>query len=93
MKCEWRIEKQYGHYIRDRIKPAILGWLNEKTMGDFVIEADELDPETMMRTITVVFTNQVDAERFRKLQIPVDLYREKFKNSGARMGIRRDDWK
>jgi len=72
------VPKNYGHYVRDRIEPALHVWLKTKTKGYFEIEENELDSKTMSRAITVGFEDKNDAEKFSLLRIPVDLFKEKW---------------
>jgi len=72
------VTKLYGHYVRDRIEPALHAWLKTKTKGSYEIKENELDPKTMTRTITVGFEDKNDARNFSLLRIPVDLFKEKW---------------
>jgi len=72
------VTKSYGHYVRDRIEPALHVWLRAKINGSYSIEENKLDPKTMTRTITVGFEDKNDAHNFSLLRIPVDLFKEKW---------------
>ena len=61
--------KTYGHYVRDRIEPAIHDWLRTRIKGNYEIEESKLDPKTMIRTIAVVFDDKNDAQKFSLLRI------------------------
>jgi hypothetical protein len=72
------VTKTYGHYVRDRIEPAIHDWLKAKIKGNYEIKESELDPKTMTRTIKVGFEDKNDGQKFSLLRIPVDLFKEKW---------------
>ncbi len=72
------VTKTYGHYVRDRIEPALHDWLRTKIKGNYEIKENELDPKTMTRTITVGFEEKNDCQKFSLLRIPVDLFKEKW---------------
>jgi hypothetical protein len=73
------VTKFYGHFVRDKIEGALTDWIKVNIKGEYRIIETGIQTSTMTRSVTFQFEDKADALKMSSMNIPVDLYREKWR--------------